>query len=77
MMVSCMAAVRACPMCNDPVTFGGGMTITNFSSSDLPCSERIDPGAEKVTSTSQEYGRGDLQTRSDCGGSQGTEPDDS
>ena len=28
-----MAAVRAWPRWSDPVTFGGGMTMTNFSES--------------------------------------------
>lgn len=27
-----MAAVKACPICNDPVTFGGGRVITNIPS---------------------------------------------
>ena len=31
-IVSSMATVRACPMCSDPVTLGGGITITNLSS---------------------------------------------
>ena len=30
--VSSIAAVSACPMCSEPVTFGGGITITNFLS---------------------------------------------
>lgn len=34
--VSSTAAVRACPKWSDPVTLGGGMTITNFSSSWRP-----------------------------------------
>ena len=33
--VSSTAAVRACPKCNDPVTLGGGMTMTNFSLEDV------------------------------------------
>src|SRR3990172_9024190 len=28
-MISSIVAVRACPICNSPVTFGGGMMITN------------------------------------------------
>ena len=32
---SSIAAVRACPKCKEPVTFGGGITITNFSSAGL------------------------------------------
>src|SRR3569623_1122246 len=35
--VSSTAAVSACPRCSDPVTLGGGMTMTNFSSVDLVC----------------------------------------
>ena len=31
-IVSSMAVVRAWPKCKDPVTFGGGITMTNLSS---------------------------------------------
>jgi len=33
---SSMAQVKVCPMCSEPVTFGGGMTMMNFLDSQVP-----------------------------------------
>ena len=38
--VSSTAAVRACPRCREPVTFGGGMTMMNFFSSGMLCARK-------------------------------------
>lgn len=46
--VSSTAAVKACPRCNDPVTFGGGMTMTNFSSSSFACKNDMRDNENKV-----------------------------
>ena len=51
--VSWMALVRACPRCSEPVTLGGGITITNRPSSPASLAAQI-----QYLSTMNEYSLG-------------------